>query len=615
MSSASVGQRRSYDGALCTVRYIGEVAGTTGSWLGVEWDDPSRGKHDGQHKGVRYFSCKNKSKTAASFVRPTRLPDEPETFLSAVQKKYAPDPSTQPAPGTQAPIRFSGKVAEEVGFEKVRRQQAQLEELQYVILDSARVARTYPEGEAEEKGQTIGQVCPKIKELDLSRNLLEHFDPVVEICSELPLLRNLKVNWNRFRNVLEDKKLEAAGDAFNGVTELSLEDTFLGWNEVCHIASKFPALTTLHADSNQLSVLTAISPAAVSFTSTLTSLHLEFNDFTSLSDLAPISTLTNLKNLLLKGNNISAITAPTSPEAPSFPPSVQYLDISYNRVGSWAFVDNLPGSFPGLTSLRFTHNPIYEHPDLDSASSNPPPSAHSSSQKQGVSKTDEAYMLLVARLPRLKILNFSTISPADRADAEMFYLSRIAKQLAAVPEAAEPDVLSRHRRWAELCEAYGEPSVVRQKELNPTFLEARLVNADFYYYHHHHLGPAQGERAGEPKMERRSVQIPKSFDIYAVKGIAGKLFGLKPLGVKLVWETGEWDPVAGFDEDEGEEGESDDEDASGQEQGQEQGQEEKKEGESKTGRWVKREVELKDGPRQFGYCVDGMDVKIRVERR
>lgn len=219
-------------------------------------------------------------------------------------------------------------------------------------------------------------------------------------------------------------------------------------------------------------------------------------------------------------------------------------------------------------------------------------------------------MLLVARLPQLKILNFSTISPADRADAEMFYLSRIAKQLAAVPEAAEPEVLSRHRRWAELCEIYGEPSVIRQKELNPTFLEARLVNADFYY-----LGLSQGEGASESKVQRRSVQIPKSFDIYAVKGIAGKLFGLKPLGVKLVWETGEWDPVAGFDEDEGEERDSDDEDESGQGQGEGEGQEEKKEGESKAGRWVKREVELKDGPRQFGYCVDGMDVKIRVERR
>lgn len=52
-----VGQRLSYDGALCTVRYVGEVAGTSATWLGVEWDDAGRGKHDGSHKGTRYFSC------------------------------------------------------------------------------------------------------------------------------------------------------------------------------------------------------------------------------------------------------------------------------------------------------------------------------------------------------------------------------------------------------------------------------------------------------------------------------------------------------------------------------------------------------------------------------
>lgn len=51
------GQRLSFDGALCTVRYIGKVEGTTGEWLGVEWDDPTRGKHSGEHKGVKYFRC------------------------------------------------------------------------------------------------------------------------------------------------------------------------------------------------------------------------------------------------------------------------------------------------------------------------------------------------------------------------------------------------------------------------------------------------------------------------------------------------------------------------------------------------------------------------------
>ena len=29
-----------------------------GVWLGVEWDDASRGKHSGDHHGVHYFSCR-----------------------------------------------------------------------------------------------------------------------------------------------------------------------------------------------------------------------------------------------------------------------------------------------------------------------------------------------------------------------------------------------------------------------------------------------------------------------------------------------------------------------------------------------------------------------------
>ena len=50
-----IGQRLSYDSVPCTVRYIGPVAGTKNDWLGIEWDYPSRGKHDGEHKGVKYF--------------------------------------------------------------------------------------------------------------------------------------------------------------------------------------------------------------------------------------------------------------------------------------------------------------------------------------------------------------------------------------------------------------------------------------------------------------------------------------------------------------------------------------------------------------------------------
>lgn len=53
------GQRRAVHGQCLTVRYVGPVAENAGEWLGVEWDNDSRGRHDGRHlpTGIRYFEC------------------------------------------------------------------------------------------------------------------------------------------------------------------------------------------------------------------------------------------------------------------------------------------------------------------------------------------------------------------------------------------------------------------------------------------------------------------------------------------------------------------------------------------------------------------------------
>ena len=53
----SIGTRISHSGYIGTIRYVGPVDGTNGLWLGVEWDDPKRGKHDGSRDGRRYFTC------------------------------------------------------------------------------------------------------------------------------------------------------------------------------------------------------------------------------------------------------------------------------------------------------------------------------------------------------------------------------------------------------------------------------------------------------------------------------------------------------------------------------------------------------------------------------
>lgn len=384
-------------------------------------------------------------------------------------------------------------------------------------------------------------------------------------------------------------------------------ETLLGWPEICHVASKFPSLTLLEIGTNQLSTLTSIPPA-FSFTSTLVSLNLEFNEFTSLGDIAALTSISTLRNLHLKGNSISSITSFSSKEVPVFGKNLQYLDMSYNKVSDWQFVDALLDSFPGLTSIRFSHNPIYENPGLEDGAV-----AETDGTKKGTAASDEAFMLMAARLPSVRTLNFSNITTADRTNAEMYYLSRIARQLSTTPEAEEAQVLARHRRWAELCELYGEPVVSRQQDINPNFLEARLITVHFYLAE---LTTSESED-NNAAVGEKLVQIPKSFDIYAVKGIAGRLFGLPPLKLRLVWETGEWDPVGGFDDDDGDS--SEDEEVEAERERRQDDAATSIAGTSiagkKGGRFVRREVELKDGPRQFGYCVDGLEAKIRVELR
>ena len=55
-----------------TVKYVGDVDGSKGVWIGLEWDDPERGRHDGIKDGKRYFHVVGGPK-AGSFVRPKKI--------------------------------------------------------------------------------------------------------------------------------------------------------------------------------------------------------------------------------------------------------------------------------------------------------------------------------------------------------------------------------------------------------------------------------------------------------------------------------------------------------------------------------------------------------------
>jgi hypothetical protein len=52
------GSRIALAGFFGTVKFVGQVEGSSGIWLGVDWDDPLRGKHSGSKDGKIYFHCR-----------------------------------------------------------------------------------------------------------------------------------------------------------------------------------------------------------------------------------------------------------------------------------------------------------------------------------------------------------------------------------------------------------------------------------------------------------------------------------------------------------------------------------------------------------------------------
>lgn len=145
---------------------------------------------------------KSNQPTAASFIRPERPADKPLSFLQAAHEKYVSELENiqeNPEAAGSKPIEISGKIVEEVGFDKIRKWFATLHELPIIILDGLRVGGVLAEqGDLDERRkevERIGQTCPRLTELDLSRNLIRDWQDLADICSKLDALKVLKLKY------------------------------------------------------------------------------------------------------------------------------------------------------------------------------------------------------------------------------------------------------------------------------------------------------------------------------------------------------------------------------------------------------------------------------------
>lgn len=333
-----------------------------------------------------------------------------------------------------------------------------------------------------------------------------------------------------------------------------------------NITTLFPRLNTFVAASNAYTSLTGHY-----LTNTVTDLSLEDNSLQALSDLAPLTKLPFLQRLVLKSNKISEIVNANG-DLPVFSSTTTEVDLSFNEISTWTFIDKLKDVFPGLTSLRVSQNPLYS----------------SLQAPDGRTLTaDDGYMLTIGRLASLKILNYSPITEKERLNSESYYLSLIAREVTFSAPHLQEQILASHPRYKELCEEYGEPNIQRSANaINPNSLAARLIRLKF------HLDASTGKEDGF------ECEIPLSCTAYTLLGIVGKHYWIPPMKCKLVWETGDWMPAPHIDHGSDKEWDSEEEESK----------------EDSRGGTVMREVEIIAGTRAVGTWIDGMEAVVRVER-
>lgn len=326
-------------------------------------------------------------------------------------------------------------------------------------------------------------------------------------------------------------------------------------------------------------------------------MDLEANLFSNLSQLLPlIRSAPGLKSLNLRFNVITQIEC-AEPGTTCFPKTLSSLNLSFNRINNWRQIAALNIVFPGIRDLRISRNPLYEQ------------AAGKIQAPEDEDYLDETsrYLLTVAHLPRLVTLNYATITAADRLNADLYYISRARTKITKLRETisgsefevARDKLLLEYPRWYELCDQYGESTnVFITEQKKERWMESRLISFTFLFTRSEGSAPTQ-----------KVLKIPRTTDIYRLKGIVWKLFGIPTPHVRLIWETDVWDPL---EPDELSDGEDDGGDEGREGYGGDTGESDQK-GHDQA-KWKRREVELVDSPREVGFWIEGRGARVRVER-
>ncbi|KNZ63293.1 hypothetical protein VP01_1162g7 [Puccinia sorghi] len=353
-----VGQRVILDDRhLGTVRFSGRVEGQDPEqiWLGIEWDDPTRGKHSGQFKnGPILF--RPLIPNSATFIKPSARLGAGRSFLKALKEKYLDQELLSPDSHLSAALHIAQN--EENAMRKVALRFSCLDRLRLIGLEFSRINGAGNELEVAE----LDGLLTSVETLNLSSNMFSDLDEVSTIARKMPQLRTLVLSSNRFQFIPETLS------GLSAVKILYLDSTLLTWEQVTvsptshaiKIARQIEGLAELSLSKCRISHFgpSDVSIRGAHLCENLSALTLDENGLENWQDLMlGLKLFQRLQHLNLRRNRLKITSVENAAMALS---SIQQLSLVGNMIAKGREIDDLRDWLPSLSSLFLDGNPLYD---------------------------------------------------------------------------------------------------------------------------------------------------------------------------------------------------------------------------------------------------------------
>jgi len=517
-----VGRRVEVEGSRGTVMFDGVVEGTKGQWLGIEWDDASRGKHDGTHNGVLYF--RTKGPTSGSFIRESKA-NFGKSFRRAVNERYR--TRLEPEVAAQMHVRGSSDqitAVKLVGNEKIAERQSKIEQLEDVHVSDMRVCSLEDDDENEVIGDGSSDdhdsVYPiNCVSLGLAGSLLSSWGDVAAITRPMTRLQTLYLDENRIPPPNSDH-LQPLVDAFTNLQVLTLTKMDIDWSSVAACFPMWPALQELIISNNSITCTSSSS----SFPPRLRLINLDGNPLSNWQSVKTFSQLPHLETLSLAECTLGDMENPRGfladagageVAASSFFPSLRHLNLRDNAVSSWLTIAAL-SRVASLAEFVVLRNPVMKLED----------------------SPETSRQILLVKMTHLTRLNHVYVDAKERRGADIDYFKKYSTSyVEAMKQGNDAAAAFRfeHPTYERLVAAFGAPEVVKTDE-KPNVLKSSLISISVGVEKEEEAEKNGGSTASvvfDPVYPPVTKKVPASMSVQKVKMMAIKSWkGKRPLAAR-----------------------------------------------------------------------------------